>query len=108
MNGTPSSRIGDLRPLLRMMKPLEGTMGADTVERNRQRIATILRAMGDQMPPAPAKPTPTTAPSQQHSAPLSSPAPDVAELAPRLQQTLRHLLCGDSEKQIAAKLALSR
>jgi DNA-binding CsgD family transcriptional regulator len=29
-------------------------------------------------------------------------------LSPRQQQTLRHLLAGDSEKQIAGKLSLSR
>jgi DNA-binding NarL/FixJ family response regulator len=76
------------------MKPLEGAMGADAIERNRRRIVNIFRALGDQVPSA----APQVAPLP----------PETANLAPRLQQTLKHLLDGDSEKQIAAKLALSR
>ena len=95
MNGTSPTQVADLQPLLRIMKPLEGTMGEETIERNRRRIANVFRALGDQLPPA--------------SATLrGGPMPETADLAPRLRQTLQHLLDGDSEKQIAAKLALSR
>ena len=34
--------------------------------------------------------------------------PDAPAVAPRIRETLRHLLTGDSEKQIAAKLGISR
>ena len=42
------------------------------------------------------------------SAPPPATRPERDGLAPRLEQTLSHLLRGDSEKQIAAKLNLSR
>jgi DNA-binding CsgD family transcriptional regulator len=35
-------------------------------------------------------------------------APDVADMAPRMKETLGHLLRGDSEKQIAHKLGISQ
>jgi DNA-binding NarL/FixJ family response regulator len=40
--------------------------------------------------------------------PIEEPAPPLPNLSPRMQQTLQHLLAGDSEKQIAHQLGLSR
>jgi DNA-binding CsgD family transcriptional regulator len=42
-----------------------------------------------------------------YAAPRSA-APELDELAPRLRPVLRHLLQGDAEKEVAAKLKLSR
>ena len=84
-------RVGNLSAVLSMMKPLAGPIGPEAIERNRRRIANIVRAMGDQ-PPFRATPRP----------------PAAHKLPPRLQQTLAHLLSGNSEKEIAAKLEVSK
>ena len=84
-------RVGNLSAVLSMMKPLAGPIGPEAIERNRRRIANIVRAMGDQ-PFVSGMPRP----------------PATHKLPPRLQQTLAHLLSGSSEKEIAAKLEVSK
>ena len=61
------------------------------------------------LPPAPAAAFPP-APAPAMAAPIAPlPAATIETgLTPRMRQTLQHLLCGDSEKQIAGKLRISR
>jgi DNA-binding NarL/FixJ family response regulator len=88
MTDVQGGRVGDLSAVLRMMKPLAGPIGPEAIARNRRRIANIVCAMG----PFGATPRP----------------PAAHKLPPRLRQTLAHLLSGNSEKEIAAKLEVSK
>ena len=82
-------RVGDIRSMLKIMKPLGGSNG-DPVLRKRQLLADMCRLIGDQL---------------QEETPKQVDNDD--GLSPRMEQTLRWLLGGDSEKQVAAKLGLS-
>ncbi len=69
------------------------------IEFRRRLVADLCKLLADRAgTPSPSiNPTPSAPPVDASAAPLP----------PRLQQTLDHLLTGDSEKQIARKLAIS-
>jgi len=69
-----------------------------SVQIKRELVADLCRLLGHRV----AK----VIPQKQAASP--KPAPDLPPLSPRMQQTLELLLAGDSEKQIAGKLKLSR
>jgi DNA-binding CsgD family transcriptional regulator len=86
---TPANeRLGDFGSMLKVMGPLCNGNG-DPTHRKRQLVADMCRLIGDRL----VDPTP-------HEASANG-------LSPRMEQTLRWLLDGDSEKQVAAKLRLS-
>jgi DNA-binding CsgD family transcriptional regulator len=94
---------GGLANLGAVRRPVD-TAGAnsnavDPLRHKRQLVADLCRLLGnqavqrDQPPPSP---------------PPSAPAQQLPNLSPRMRQTLERLLLGDSEKQIAAHLGVSR
>ncbi len=90
MNDIPTPRrLGDVSAMLRIMRPLDGP--ADDNDSRRRLLANLFRLVGNQL-----------------GKPGDRFANSLVDLSPRQRQTLKHLLSGDSEKQIAAKLALSR
>jgi DNA-binding CsgD family transcriptional regulator len=106
----PTTRVGDLAAMLRVMRPLNGSMPDHTVGRRRL-LADLCRFIGVKVGTLPPEslgfpPTPTAGGDSPD--PVESIPEPVSELSPRLEQTLRHLLGGDSEKQVARKLALSQ
>jgi DNA-binding CsgD family transcriptional regulator len=107
----PLTRIGDLAAMLRVMRPLNVQL-PDPTQGRRRLLADLCRFIGVKVgtvppeslgfpPDKPAAPASASSPE-----PGNSPAP--IELPPRQEQTLRHLLDGDSEKQVARKLELSQ
>ena len=84
-------RVGNIRSMLKVMKPLGGSNG-DAALRKRQLLADMCRLIGDQL---------------QEETPKRVDLDNDEGLSPRMEQTLRWLLGGDSEKQVAAKLKLS-
>jgi len=88
MKDAHKARLADVSAMLKLMDPLDAQTG-DPIERKRRLIADLCRMLGS-----------------AYGAP-AQPAAGVA-LSPRLRQTLQCLLAGDSEKQIAAKLEVSR
>ncbi len=89
MNET-ATRRGDVSAMVRLMEPLD-SLSMDPIQRRRRLLADLCRLLGDSSGAGP------------------RPIPLQAEgLSPRQRQTLSCLLIGDSEKQIAAKLSLSR
>jgi DNA-binding NarL/FixJ family response regulator len=93
----PVVRVGDMKAILRIMKPLDGTL-PDPILRRRRLVADLCRLVGMSVGAelAPANPAPKT---NSQSA---------EQLPPRLAQTLELLLKGASEKQVANKMNLSR
>lgn len=87
---TPVTRHIDMSAMLRLMQPLDGWQG--NAESQRKLLASLCRFVGQQVGCDAGNGLRNTA----------------SRLSPRQRQTLAHLLNGDSEKQIAAKLALSR
>jgi DNA-binding CsgD family transcriptional regulator len=91
---TPPKRQGDLSALLRAARTARLLDTADTAYAQRKEIADFCRYLGARLkgelnfgaPPA---------------------LPPGLKLSPRMRQTLERLLAGDSEKQIAVKLAVS-
>jgi len=81
---------------------------AEPAEFRRQLVADLCKLLGSKLPIQRAIESPADrsaeplAKSESPSAPLDTPP-----MAPRLRQTLELLLAGDSEKQIARKLAIS-
>jgi len=86
----PARRQINVSAMLRLMQPLDEVPG--NPESSRKLFANLCRFVGNQI-----------GCDGRHSLRESA-----ERLSPRQQQTLTHLLNGDSEKQIAAKLALSR
>lgn len=74
----------------------------DTVARKRQLVADFCRLIGHRLAGD------ETATSRISSGPSSADAGELPPLSPRMRQTLDALLDGDSEKQIARKLSLSK
>jgi DNA-binding NarL/FixJ family response regulator len=91
--------------MLRVMQPLNVSL-PDPVQRRRRLLADLCRLVGASVGAGPHLVTPSQT-EPVTSAEPTLPMPKV-ELSPRLEQTLRHLLNGDSEKQVAKKLNLSR
>ena len=91
-------RAVDLGLLLRVMRKA-GVQPVAEIAQNRRRVAELCHWIGVQVaevngwksPPAPVRPAPV--PKQ--------------DLSPRMSETLRRLLAGDSEKQIAGHLGVS-
>lgn len=88
MDDTSGSKVGNLSAAIRSAQSAR-TRGA-SVHEFRRRIAEYCRMLG---------------PRRSRASP---PACDDPRLSRRLRQTLEALLTGDSEKQVAAKLGLSR
>jgi DNA-binding NarL/FixJ family response regulator len=93
----PNTRIGDMPAMLRLMGPLHGPV-PDPVESRRRLVADLCRFIGTKIGTLPAEGIDKSA----------VPQPVPPDLSPRLSQTLQLLLTGDSEKQVANKLRLSR
>ena len=96
-------RNGKFEAILKAMTPLVSADGsADPRMRQRRLLADLCRLIGAHLDGAEGK-LPVSI-----SASFDAPGPrDIAELSPRLRQTLSSLLAGDSEKQVAAKLGVS-
>ncbi len=113
------ARVGDVAAMLRVMRPLNGAL-TDPVLRRRRLLADLCRLVGVSVGSvAPMAIEPERLPRREESAvhiaavvgagaaTAVSQRTDT-ELSPRLEQTLRHLLSGASEKEVAKKLNLSR
>jgi DNA-binding CsgD family transcriptional regulator len=112
-DSSPNIRLGDFAALLRVLRPLQENGSAnDTVDARRRLIADLCKFVAVKLgtlPPA-AMGFPLTfaePPPPKQQPPEPDPVPS-KPLGPRLRQTLAHLLDGDSEKQVAYKLKLSR
>jgi DNA-binding CsgD family transcriptional regulator len=81
--------------VVRSASPAHGS--TDAIQHRRQLVADLCRLLGQRI---------TGASNGFNGHPLL-PAP-LPTLSPRMKQTLQRLLAGDSEKQIAARLGLSR
>jgi len=101
-NQQSSTRVGDVASMLRLMRPLNGT-APDPIQSKRQLLADLCRLVGVQVGAA----IPMSHNGNGHEN-GKRPRPIDADLPPRMRQTLEGLLAGDSEKQVAAKLGLSR
>ena len=93
----PVVRVGDMKAILRIMRPLDGHI-ADPVLRRRRLVADLCRLVGMSVGAELAPDNP----------PTKTPFRATQELAPRLAQTLELLLNGASEKQAAGQMNLSR
>ena len=82
---TNGSRVGDLAAIARVLVTIQPT--DDAVARKRKLVAEFCRLVGEQ---------------------VGRPAAVGEGLPPRMRQTLERLLAGDGEKQIAARLGVSR
>jgi len=83
----------------------DGQKLASETDRRRQLLAQWCRSMGDQV----AGKTPaSTQEAPGASMPSALVVQKTAKLPPRQRQTLDRLLAGDSEKQIAARLEVSK
>ena len=83
-----------------------------TIDGRRHIMADYLKSVGSRIVPAKGRPTapattPTTTTNDVARPTARSAAPEL-KLSPRLRQTLHRLLVGDSEKQVARHLALSK
>jgi len=99
----PNTRIGDLSAMLRMMRPLHAAEPDPELHRRRL-LADLCRLVGVSVGASEMK----QQTAEQPAAPAQEPPAEANDLSPRLTQTLSHLLDGDSEKEIAAKMELSR
>jgi DNA-binding NarL/FixJ family response regulator len=104
------SRLGDVGAMVRLMQPLNAS-GGDPVLRKRRLVADLCRLIGEEMngngEPHVAVSRNSNGNGNGHNGD-STTGMNGGELPPRLQQTLKSLLAGDSEKQVAKKLGLSR
>jgi DNA-binding NarL/FixJ family response regulator len=90
-------RQGNVHAMLRLMQPLDGSGTSDPSLRKRRLLADICRLIGDEV-------NGKSNGVARGEIRLKTPQ----GLSRRMEQTLRSLLGGDSEKQIAAKLRLSQ
>jgi DNA-binding CsgD family transcriptional regulator len=105
---TPVSRVGDIAAMLRVMRPLNSNLPDATAGRRRL-LADLCRFIGVKvgtLPPEALGFPPTDPASPPVPQPVSGQS--LPELSPRQEQTLQLLLEGDSEKQVARKLELSK
>jgi len=91
MGSAPQSRLGDLKALLRVSRTSEPTTG-DAITRKRRLVADLCKLLGGDKLAA------------NHASLVAAIRPP---LSTRQRQTLELLLIGDSEKQLARKLAIS-
>ena len=83
--------------MLRLMQPLDGLSTSDPLLRKRRLLADLCRLIGNEV---------NGGGNGANGA--NGSAAKTQGLSRRLEQTLRSLLGGDSEKQVAAKLGLSQ
>jgi DNA-binding NarL/FixJ family response regulator len=88
-----AKRLADLRAFVRVVQTASPSNVVNATEHRRQIIADLCRMIGSNIKPQVGQPPNT---------------PILPNLSPRMQQTLQRLLVGDSEKQIANQLGLSR
>jgi DNA-binding NarL/FixJ family response regulator len=89
-----SQRRGDLSAVLRAARTARADDAPGTAYSQRKELAEFCRYLGARLK------------GERFSAPPPA-IPQGLKLSPRMRQTLERLLAGDSEKQIAAKLAVS-
>jgi len=94
-------RLRSIHAAVRMMNAAD-MAPADSVDRRRRLVAGLCRILGDQLTPHAASSSTTTMPG------IRQDDPRFISLSPRMRQTFERLLVGDSEKEIAARLGLSR
>jgi DNA-binding NarL/FixJ family response regulator len=87
-------RLPDLQAFVRVVQSASPPNVVNATEHRRQIIADLCRMIGSNVK------APSAGPSHK--------PPTLPNLSPRMQQTLQRLLVGDSEKQIAHQLGLSR
>jgi DNA-binding CsgD family transcriptional regulator len=107
----PSTRIGDLAAMLRVMQPLHESL-PDRANSRRQLLADLCRFIGVKVGSLPAdalwaKIEPASS-GEPEPASRAAAGPAGRELSPRQQQTLLYLLDGNSEKQVARRMKLSQ
>ena len=106
----PDLRQGDISAFLRVMGPLYAGTGVTPVESNRRMVADLFRFFGRRFGATvgggPAGPSPLADGPPPRGPEVSSAPPD-GDLTPRAAETLRHLLAGDSEKEVARRMHLS-
>jgi DNA-binding NarL/FixJ family response regulator len=94
MLNSSSDRSGNVQTMLRLLEPLDGGAATgDPAEKQRRLLANVVRMIGEEIHGQPPRVTLLQA--------------ELNRLPPRLQQTMRSLLAGDSEKQAAAKMGVS-
>src|SRR5689334_5355218 len=97
----PPVRRGSIRAAVRLVNPLDPAP-ATSVDRKRRLVADLCRILGEQLGDG------YVAPARHGSGSGNGAAADAVALSPRMRQTLERLLAGDSEKEIAARLGVSR
>lgn len=80
-------RVGDVQAMLRLLQPLSAADINDPLLRKRRLLADVCRLIGEEI--------------------TGKTALTTDDLSPRMEQTLRSLLNGDSEKQVATRLGVS-
>jgi len=90
----PPPRHRNLSALMRAAKTARAVDATDTAYSQRKELAEFCRYLGARL-------------KGEHFSVPPPAIPQGLKLSPRMRQTLERLLAGDSEKQIAAKLAVS-
>jgi DNA-binding CsgD family transcriptional regulator len=123
LNQQHPPRQGDVQAMLRLMQPLGGGSGAasgstELSQRKRRLLADLCRLIGNEVNGKPDKirngDGSRNGNGDGHAHQSADPADAIdallkaQRLSRRMEQTLRSLLGGDSEKQVAAKLGLSQ
>jgi DNA-binding CsgD family transcriptional regulator len=111
-DSSPITRIGDFAAMLRVMRPLSSDKSPDDVDGRRRMLADLCKFIAVKLGTLPPEALGFPVAEVEQAAPPVSPITEQSaisheKLAPRLRQTLNHLLDGDSEKQVAYKLNLS-
>jgi DNA-binding CsgD family transcriptional regulator len=100
----PPARVGSIRAAVHLMDSARGSAG-DPTARKRRLVAELCRLLGDELGGG----TPARHPARHPTRNSTQVAPEAdVPLSPRMRQTLERLLAGDCEKEIAARLGLSR
>ncbi|MDB5354660.1 MAG: Transcriptional regulator, LuxR family protein [Phycisphaerales bacterium] len=106
-NRSPN-RVGSLGAMVKVMRSLDTVPAAgavvDPVASKRKLVAGLCKLLGEQMG---GKPVSRQVESTANGAPANGAGLE-AGLPPRVQQTLRRLLAGDAEKEIARHLGVSK
>lgn len=95
-----SGKTTDLQSGLRATQHGQSGSNTDPVRKRRQLVADLCKLLGPEGTIN--RPAPKSQPQPEH------PVQQLPSLSPRTRQTLERLLAGDSEKQIATRLGVSR
>jgi DNA-binding CsgD family transcriptional regulator len=98
-----AARMGDMSALVRTAKSLTLSANGEGVDRRRRLVAMFCTMLGEQALNGDAEKHASD--GSPDDSPAISPGPP---LSPRERQTLELLLTGNAEKQIAARLDISR